>query len=292
MDPFAAKTGIRSEIQLQGGSMETLAKLRTNKSRIEDDLWMSAIAPAALAMQDGLLERIPVDKLTNAADLPAPMVNETFVGVWALPYGIIYNAEKVPFEIKTWEDLFDPRLKGRVSGPYGANYKGLFIALLALLAGGNETNADPGFELAKKLKPNFSMFTTSDAEQVRLLTAGETDVAAFAPISNYFSARKAGPQFRFVAPKPYVPVGVNNIVILKDADVNAATRFIDFAVSKEPQEKIAEMLGCLPVNKKAQFPLALRDAISPDTELRYIDEAAITPQLAKWDDRWQREVQR
>lgn len=290
--PFADKTGINSTIQLQGASMETLAKLRINSGRIDDDLWLSAITPATLAMQDGLLESIPVDKLTNASSLPEEMVNRTFVGVWALPYGIIYNTETVPFEIKNWEDLFDDRLKGRISAPYGANYKGMFIALLALLAGGDESNADPGFELAKKLKPNLSLFTTSDAEQVRLLTAGEVDVAAFAPITNYFSVKKAGPQFRFVAPQPYVPVGITNIVILKGADTEAATRFIDFIISKEPQERIASMLGALPINTEADLPSDMQEVIPTDTELLYIDEAAITGQLSEWDSRWQREIQR
>lgn len=292
MEPFAAESGIASEIQLQSSSMETLAALRANKGRIDDDLWLSAISPATLAMRDGLLEPIPVDKLKNASQLPEKMANENFVGVWNLPYGIIYNAETTPFEIKDWNDLKDERLKGKIGAPYGANYNGLFIALLAALAGGDEKNVDPGFELAKAMKPNFSVFTTSDAEQVRLLSSGEIDVIAFAPVANYFSLRKAGQQFRFVCPKPFIPVSINNIVILKGGDIEAATRFIDFAIGKEPQEKIAKQLGCLPINTQAEVSPELREAVPADTQFRYMDEPTIAGQLSAWNDRWQQEIQR
>ena len=291
MEPFASQSGITSEIQLQSSSMETLAALRANKGRMDDDLWLSAISPATLAMRDGLLEPIPVDRLANAAQLPENMANENFVGVWNLPYGIIYNSETTPFEIKEWTDLKDERLKGKIGAPYGANYNGLFIALLAALAGGDEKNVDPGFELAKAMKPNFSIFTTSDAEQVRLMSSGEIDVIAFAPVANYFSLRKAGPQFRFVSPKPFIPVSINNIVMLKGADVEAATRFIDFAISKDAQEGIAKQLGCLPINTQAAVSPELREAVPADTQFRYMDEPTISTQLSAWNDRWQQEIQ-
>jgi putative spermidine/putrescine transport system substrate-binding protein len=292
MDPFATESGIQSEIQLQSSAMETLAALKANKTRNDADLWLSAIAPATLARADGLLEAIPVKDLKNASNLPAEVVNDTYVGVWNLPYGIIYNSETVPFEITKWEDLADERLKGVVSAPYGANYNGLFIALLALLAGGSEKNADPGFELAAKMKPNFSVFTTSDSEQIRLLTSGEVDVVAFAPVANYFSALKSGQKLRFVCPKPYIPVSISNIVIMKGAKVDAAARFIDFVIGKEPQEKIAQMLGCLPINKQAQVAEDMRAVVPADTEFKYMDEAAIAGQLSAWNDRWQKEIQR
>ncbi len=292
MEPFAAAAGIRSEIQLQSSSMETLASLRANRNRNDADLWLSAIAPTSLAQSDGLLSPIPVDQLKNASQLPAAVVNDTYVGIWSLPYGIIYNAKTVPFEITKWEDLTDSRLKGMVTAPYGANYNGMFIALLALLAGGDETNVDPGFALAKKMKPNFSIFTTSDSEQIRLLTSGEVDVVAFAPVANYFAARKAGSQFRFVCPKPFIPVSISNVAILKGANVEAATRFIDFAISKEPQQKIAQMLGCLPINTMSEVSPTMREAVPASTEFRFLQEGVMASQLSGWNDRWQREIQR
>jgi len=292
LEPFAAASGIQSEIRLQSSSMETLASLRANKSRNDADLWFSAIAPTSLAKTDGLLSPIPVGQLKNAAQLPPAAVNDTYVGIWSLPYGIIYNTKTTPFEITKWEDLTDKRLKGMVSAPYGANYNGMFIALLALLAGGDEKNVDPGFELAKKMKPNFSIFTTSDSEQIRLLTSGEVDVVAFAPVANYFAARKAGSHFRFVCPKPYIPVSISNVAILKDANVDAATRFIDFAISKEPQQKIAQLLGCLPINTQSEVAPAMREAVPAGTEFRFLQEAVMASQISAWNDRWQREIQR
>jgi putative spermidine/putrescine transport system substrate-binding protein len=292
MDPFTAASGIRSELRLQSGMMETLASLRANKGRIDDDLWVTGVTPTVLAKQDGLLEPIPVGQLKNAGQLPAEMVNETYVGVWRLPFGIIYNPETVPFEITKWTDLFDERLKGKLTAPQGSGYNGRFIALLAWLAGGDENNVDPGFELAKKLTPNVSIFTSADPEQVRLLSSGEVDVAAFAPVGNYISLRKSAPQYRFVCPKPYIPMSFNNIVILKGANVAAATAFIDFIIGKEPQEKIAEMLGFLPMNEQAELPAALRELVPPGTEVRYPDEVAIADKLTAWADRWQQEIQR
>lgn len=292
MKPFAQASGVNSELRLQSGMMETLASLRANKGRIDDDLWVTGITPTVLAKQDDLLETIPIAQISNASELPSGMVNDTYVGVWRLPFGIIYNPEAIPFEITQWSDLFDERLKGKITAPHGSGYNGRFIALLAWLGGGDENNVDPGFELAKKLKPNVSIFTSADPEQVRLLSSGEVDVAAFAPIGNYISLRKSNPHFRFVCPKPYIPMSFNNIVILKGADVEAAATFIDFVISKKPQEEIAEMLGFLPMNDKAELPPELRELVPADIEVRYPDEVAIAENLTAWADRWQQEIQR
>jgi ABC-type thiamine transport system substrate-binding protein len=79
---------------------------------------------------------------------------------------------------------------------------------------------------------------------------------------------------------------------MKGAKIDAATRFIDFAISKDPQQKIAQMLGCLPINKEAEVTPEMRKVVPPDTEFRYMDEVAIAGQLPAWSDRWQKEIQR
>lgn len=290
--PFEKETGISVELRTQGSMMDMLATLTAQKDRMEADVWVTGIAPTLLADKAGLLQSIPRDQIPNAAELPEGLVGDKYVALWNIFYGIAYNAKTVPFEIKDWRDLKDPRLKNRIAVPHGSGYGGKFITLQAWLGGGGEQNIEPAFANLEALKPNIAVVTKSDPDAIKMLTTGEVDVATMMPVGNFLQIKERGSQYRFVAPTPYVPVNFNNFVLLKGPNSAAAIKFINFALSPTAQSALAEKVLVLPANPKATIPAALKPYTPVNMKMRVADEATIAEQLPSWANRWNAALQK
>jgi hypothetical protein len=91
--------------------------------------------------------------------------------------GIHYNTKKlqeagIPAPT-SWNDLWDPRLKGKVAFyAFGIAYSQDFLVLMAKLHGGSEDNIQPGLARIKQLRANGNLttFSTTPAELDNLLT--------------------------------------------------------------------------------------------------------------------------
>lgn len=291
-DPFEKKTGIKVVMRPQGSMMAALAKLKAQKGRMGIDVWVTGMVPTILADEAGLLQSIPKDKLSNAGELRDGLLGDKYVGVWTIFYGLVYDKQKAPFPIKSWNDLADPRLKNSISVPHGTGYGGKFIVLMSWLGGGSEKNIDPAFAMLSKMRPNIAVISKSDPEAIKFLTSGETSVATMMPVGNFLKIKEAGSRYVFVAPKPYVPANFNNFALMKGPNTENAIKFIDFAISKQAQEDFAARVGIIPANKNAAIPEKLKQYTPAADRFRYPDDAEIKKHLAKWADRWNREVRK
>ena len=272
--------------------MDMLAQLRAQKDRMDADLWFTVMVPTILADQSGLLQTIPIDQIPNAKNLPPALVGEKYLGVFNTTYGLSYNTQKVPFKITKWDDIFDPRLKGRVDVPHVTGFAGKFLALLSWLGGGNETHIDPGFAKLRELLPNIGVVSNSDQDEVSALTTGEADVAAFLPITDYNAIRLAGSQYAYVSPAPVGLADYNNFALLKGPNSAAAIKFMNFALGPEQQTAYAARGGFLPVNIKAKVSPQLQGFVPPLSQMRFANDVAISKALPDWTDRWNQIVQR
>lgn len=290
--PFEKETGITVELRTQGSMMDMLATLTAQKDRMEADLWVTGMAPTLLADKAGLLQAIPRDQIPNAASLPTDMIGDKYVALWNIFYGIAYNSKTVPFEIKDWADLKDPRLKGKVGVPHGTGYGGKFILLQSWLGGGDEKNIEPAFTNLNVLKPNVGLVSKSDPDSIKMLTTGEIDVATMMPVGNFLQIKERGSEYRFVAPTPYVPVNFNNFVLLKGPNSAAAIKFINFALSPAAQTALAEKVGVLPANPKAAVPASMRPYAPANMKMRVGNEAVIATELPAWANRWNTALQK
>lgn len=290
-DPFTAETGIEVELRTQGSMMDMLASLVAQRDRMDADVWITGMAATILAEQEGLLQTIPYDRMPHAAAVPSDMAGDTYLGLWQIFYGLVYNSRAVPFEITSWDDIFDPRLRGSISVPHGSGYGGKFIVLMSWLDGGDETNIDPAFTRLERLKDNIAVVARSDADAISFITSGETDVATMMPVGNYLRIRESGDHFRFVAPEPFVATNFNNFALLNGPNSEGAIKFMDFALRPDRQEALAERVLVLPVHPEAAVPEALAPFAPAPGNLRYADDRAISGVLPQWVERWNRLIQ-
>jgi putative spermidine/putrescine transport system substrate-binding protein len=181
---FTADTGIKIE-WVQGDAPTFVQKLIAGKGRppmldivtLDDKTQLQAI-------EEGLVQKLDPKIVTNLQYLYKEARNPDGYGPATLfwGWGMIFNVEKfkeagIP-EPKSWADLWNPKLAGRValadiSGPGGVD----FVLKAAELAGGDERNLAPGLQKIKDLK--VKTFYTSSADLKVKLQSGEVWAAAW-----------------------------------------------------------------------------------------------------------------
>jgi putative spermidine/putrescine transport system substrate-binding protein len=191
-----------------------------------------------------------------------------------------------------WDDLLDPRLKGKVASPNAMFAGGRWLIMAALLNGGNEHNIQPGFDFLTRLKPNIVSFIATDGESVKVVQSGEASVLAFGLLSDFAKLIGPGSQLQFVIPTGK-PVLTSTISVGMTNPKNAALahKFLDYIATAEAQQAYCAEIVCTPVNPKANAPAEI-SGFRPPADLIYdADWRSINQNLPAWDDRFKKEIQ-
>ncbi|MBI1774567.1 MAG: extracellular solute-binding protein [Proteobacteria bacterium] len=290
IEPFQQETGIKVELRLQATSLEALPIFRAERDKPTIDVWTASPVSAIFAAKENLLTPIPKEAIKNAAHIPPELVHPEWIGWYRLFWGLCYDKQRAPFELKEWKDLWDPRLKGGVALPSAVYSQAKFITLAAWLAGSDERNVDPAFALLKQLKPNAGGYYTGDPEGWRYMEAGELPVMGFCLAGAYIPRSKANPNFRFVAPKPTL-ASVDTFSLMKGPNQANGLKFIDFALGKKAEEAFSQDAVVMPANRTAEAPPSIKQVAPPEDNFRYVDEAHVSTVINTWVERWNREIQ-
>ncbi len=298
---FEKKYGVKI-VWVQGFSTQTLAKLRAQKDRPEIDIAMMDDGPHRQAVALGLVERIDRSKLTNLKSLYDIAFEPEDYGVafGLTGSGLYYNtkafAENKWAPPTSWLDLFRPELKGKVSVHNIGNANGINI-LLALnkIAGGSDTNVEPGFAKVKELVPHVVTFDKF-GETPTLIQQGAAVIGTW-NIDRVVNLAATGVPVEFVFPKEGVWGWKEVITIVKGRpNSDLGYKFVDMMLSREEQENTAKFIGLGPVHKQAK--------LDPDTAKKviygseYVSRVVIPNwQLVNanrpaWTERWNKEIER
>ena len=291
---YEEDTGIRVNFVVQAGASDGLNKLMAQRNNPQVDVWTGIESTVQAATQAGLLSKLDPQAIPTMADIPDDLKTETSVSIWLSPRGIFYRKDLVPFEIKEWKDLWDPRLKGLVGATLALD-RGSFLILAALLNGGNENDIDKGFEKVRELIPNLHAVYNTDPESIKLLETGEIGVAAWGILPNVY--RHLGPdsKYQFVMPAPrfLAPIPVTLVAGRSEEQTAAAAKFIDYMLSPQGQTEMTTIAGTIPSNPKAQPPEKLKSILPPlpISDIYNVDWSVVNANFSKWEDRWAQEIQ-
>jgi putative spermidine/putrescine transport system substrate-binding protein len=283
-------TNTKIEFVTQASSVAGMQRLEAQKANPQVDLWMTSDASAAAALAGGIIDPVTAAQVPNMKDIPEKLVFPAGPTVWSSPRGIFYRKDKTPFEIKTWEDLWDPRLKGLITTSIDQD-KGMFIMIAAVINGGDEHNIDKGFEKLKALKPNLSVIYKADAESLKLIQAGEAAVAGYGVLGIVYKQLGPDSNYKFVMPVKPQFMSVNLITMVKGRpNQGNALKVINAMLDPGIQERIVEYLGSIPSNKNARAPARIRDVIPPVGDLFTPDWDYVNANYGAWVERWNREI--
>lgn len=289
-DAFTKATGIAVQYVEagSGGVVERVAKEATNP---QADVLVTLPPFIQKAAADGLLQPYT----PAGADQIAPEQKDAAGNYVALVnnyMNFIYNSATLTEAPKTFEDLLDPKLKGKIqySTP-GQAGDGTAVMIQVIHAFGGK---DAGFEYFKKLQDNNVGPSASTGKLTALVNKGELyvangdlqmNMAQMADNPNIKVFWPAGPDGkRSTFALPYY------IGLVKGApNADNGKKLIDFLLTQEAQGTVSSVALGMPVRMDVKptdkAAMSLHDAME-GVEIWTPDWAAVLKDLSADADRW------
>jgi putative spermidine/putrescine transport system substrate-binding protein len=285
---FTKQTGVPVKY-ITGGTIDRLNKAKL-AGKPESDINFTTSHVGWLYVNSNLYEKLDTSKIPNYSHLvDRAKISPYHLGSWAYVYTIGYRPDLVPKDIKfdSWNDLWNPALKGKLSAPdFDPSH---IITVAAMLSGGDASSWQKGEDKLKALKPNFKAFYTNDANSQQLIASGETPVQVLLSMNAYYMIGQGVP-IKVVVPKEGAVLGVDTMAIMKGSTkTDLAYKFINIALSPEVQSKIVAAKKASPVINDAK--VSAEDAALPgvfttkqqwDTQAIVIDDKLRAEKTAEW----------
>lgn len=244
---FTKQTGIKIN-RIEAGENELLERIKNEGANSPADVFLTVDA-ARLAKADELQLFTPWKSKLLEARIPAHLRTEDWIAFSTRARVIVYNKASVnPADIQNYQDLADPKLKGKVCVRSGSHPYNLSLgAALVEHIGEAKTEA-----WAKGLVANFARSPKGgDTDQIKSVAAGECGVAL---ANSYYVARmlrsdkpedkKIVANFGVVWPNQKstgTHVNVSGGGILKHAPhKEAAIKFLEYLASDQAQVYFAD----------------------------------------------------
>lgn len=286
---FTADTGVAVEF-VTGGTIDRLNKAKLSKDSPESDITFTTAHVGWLYANDGLFETLDMAKIPNASHLVSQAkVSPFHIGAWSYVYAIAYRPDLVPagMTFSSWEDLWSPALKGKISAPdFDASH---LVAVAAKLEGADAANWQKGSAKLKALKPNFRSFYANDAASQQLMQSGEAPVQVMLSMNAYY-IESQGVNVKLAIPKEGAVLGVDTVSIMKGSkNADLAYKFINALLDPAVQAQIADKKKGSPVvdNAKldpavAKLPGVFTTADQWNKEALVIDHKLRAEKTAEW----------
>lgn len=249
-EAFTKKTGIKVNL-VEADADKLIERIKSEGANSPADVLITVDAGRLWRAQDaGLFQ--PVDSAVLKSAIPENLrsPNNLWFGFTKRARVIMYNKDRVkPSELSTYEDLADPKWKGRLivrssSHVYNQSLTG------ALLEKHGEQKAE---EWVKGLVANFARSPEgNDTAQIKAIAAGQGDLTL---VNTYYLPRLAKsnkPEEKEIASKigVFFPnqgkdgsgthINISGGGVLKTAPNKAAAiQFLEFLASKEAQQIFA-----------------------------------------------------
>jgi iron(III) transport system substrate-binding protein len=264
---FTRATGIKIN-RIEDSEDKLMERMRAEGRNSPADVLVTVDAGRlGRAVEMGLLQPAKSKALEEA--IPANLRHPD--GYW---YGfskrvrvIVYNKDRVkPSDLKSYEDLADPKWKGRIAIRSSTNvYNQSLTGALLAAHGEAKTEAWARGIVANMVRPPRG----GDTDQIKAIAAGEGDVAV---VNNYYYARlvrSAKPDEKAIADKVGIffpnqgaqgPEGRGTHVNISGAGVaanapnkDAAIKFLEYLATPEAQAIFAEGNNEFPAIKGAKL---------------------------------------
>jgi 2-aminoethylphosphonate transport system substrate-binding protein len=252
-DAFTKATGIKVQY-VEGGSGVVVERIAKEASNPQADLLVTLPPFIQKAAADGLLQAATPE---GADQIPAGSKDPqgTYYALVNNYMNFIYNAGTLGDAPKTFDDLLDPKFKGKIqySTP-GQAGDGTAVMVQVNHAYGNK---DAGFDFMKKLQANNVGPSSSTGKLTALVNKGELLVAN-GDLQMNLAQMQQNPNI-----KVFWPAGPDGnrstfalpyyIGMVKGAPhADAAKKLLDFMLSKEAQTQVSAIAQGMPVRQDVQ----------------------------------------
>lgn len=244
IDKFQEKYNIKVNYSTFSSNEEMLAKLQAGGNNY--DLVVASDYMVEALVKQGLLQELNLDNVPNLNYMDPNVLKKAFdpENKYSVPYmwgdaAIAVDTSKINFEIKSYKDLWDPRLKGSIV-VLDDQRAIIGMALKKLGYSINETDPKALAEAEKELIALQSNIKAYDSDSPKtLLINGEASVG-FVWGAEVSLAARENKNIKCVIPEEGLFLQQDNFVIPKDAgNVRAAELFMDFIMQPEISVEIS-----------------------------------------------------
>lgn len=257
LNEFQTSTGIKVNLANFNTNEDMLAKLEaTNGGQYDVVIGSDYIIDIARNM--GLLSELDTAKIPNFKNIDPAFQSQYYdpQNTHTVPYGpgtplIIYDPEVVPFEIKGYNDLWNPALENSVVMMDDARNV-IGITLKSMGKSFNETDEEVLNQAKEKLfqlKPNIYKLDYNNPYDA--IINGEASVAyMFTP--QVLLAHEARPELKVVYPEEGMGFGIDCWFIpLNAPHKDAAHTFLNYILDAEVGARISEQIKYICPNQAA-----------------------------------------
>ena len=297
--PFEAANGVKV-VYIPGNSTDILAKLEAQKTAEEMSVAMIDDGPMYQAVAHGLCTKVEQAGSIKELYPNARMAGDKSIGIGFVATGLAYNkavfAKNGWAAPTSWNDLTDPKYKGKIVIPPITNGYGLLtLVMMARLNGGGEAAIEPGFNaMIKQVAPNVLSWEASPGTMASMLQTGEAALVVWGS-GRVQSVIDQGAPVAFVYPKEgAVALMVAGCVVEGAHEAALGQKFLQHVASAEMQGILAEV-GYGPVNRNTKLTpeIAAKVVSGPEKVNAMIspDYSVINAKRAEWTSRWNRAVE-
>lgn len=290
-------------VLFQGGSGSILPKIKASWPRVDYDYVAGWEGSFNSMVKEDWTETVTVADVPNLADIPEKIIVKDSKGNWkAVPRAVGgiyfgYRTDIAPLKVTSIDDLFSPKLKGAVCWPGPTQSMMLQIVALALHAGGNERNMEPGWKLMKELAKsgNIGRIAVTDVDFTNSFTSGETSVGFFAEPS-WAAVAKHFPLTRLTKQAGMATfLYQSGFAVMKNRPNKKATLdFINFCISPAMNSLYGKVAGEAPLNTKATTPANLAHlSYTPEEMAKFVylpDFDVVLSSQDAWAKRWESDI--
>ena len=248
------------------------------------------------AAKEGLIVEFPAAQSPNFKDLLPKFQDKWGPKITMQVIGIGYNPKKITTPPKSWEELWNPKYKGRVGLTALNSQLGIaFLAELNRLKGGSETDFEPAFKALRELLPNVGAIAANLGAYATLWQQEQIDIAPYN--FNFVQTLKAKdvPVELSIADTGAVGWDTSLHLVANAAEPELAVKYIDLHLDPAIQ---AQMLkppyDAIPTNSKVKLEGAITKSIAASqadlAKVRGFDWTKLNPQRGALIERFNREI--
>jgi putative spermidine/putrescine transport system substrate-binding protein len=292
--PVALLTQKYSNLEVTLDPSGGLNKLIAEKANPQADVSYLDDSDMPIARASGVVEEYDPDKVPNAKFVhpKGKLFGRLGIAMEFGRMGIAYRTDKI-HRPTSWRDLWSPDYKGHVgiSAPLYTSWIQFLDAAARLNGADVYKNADAGFDMLRKLKPNVLTLTQSVAQETQLITSGDIWIQHWYD-GRTLQLKRNGVPVDFVTPKEGAYATITYIAIVKGTkNRDIANDYLNFALTSQAQIAFSEALPYGPTNLEVKLPEDLRTlgvvyGRNALDNLIVIDWEKVAPQRSSWIEKF------
>jgi putative spermidine/putrescine transport system substrate-binding protein len=248
------------------------------------------------AVKDGLIVEYPAAQSPHFKALLPKFQDKWGPKITMQVIGIGYNPKKISSPPKSWDELWDPKYKGRVGLTALNSQLGIaFLAELNRIKGGSETDFEPAFKALRELLPNVGAIAANLGAYATLWQQEQIDIAPYN--FNFVQTLKAKdvPVELSIPQTGAVGWETSLHLVANAQEPELAVKYIDLHLDPAIQQKLLlAPYDVIPTSAQVKLEGPITTSIARSQEdlgkIRGFDWAKLNPQRGALIERFNREI--